>query len=165
MGAVLCNLHLRTKFYLKNEMLVFAVLLAVAAANLLPGDEGYDEHDHDHHHHHDHEHEHHEHEHHEHEHHHHETSENAQPIAIVKSASESDPNTGKYSFSFETENGISVSENGEQKRYGDKPEEVSNVARGSYSFPHDGVTYTITWYADETGYHAEGAHLPTVPVV
>ena len=67
--------------------------------------------------------------------------------------------------SFETENGISVSENGEQKRYGDKPEEVSNVARGSYSFPHDGVTYTITWYADETGYHAEGAHLPTVPVV
>ena len=79
-------------------MLVFAVLVAVAAANLLPGDEGYDEHDHDHHHHHDHEHEHHEHEHHEHEHHHHETSENAQPIAIVKSASESDPNTGKYSF-------------------------------------------------------------------
>merc|ERR1712116_99331 len=65
-------------------MLVFAVLVAVAAANLLPGDEGYDEHDHDHHH-------------------HHETSENAQPIAIVKSASESDPNTGKYSFSFETE--------------------------------------------------------------
>merc|ERR1712200_328253 len=127
-----------------KSMLVFAVLVAVAAANLLPGDEGYDEHDHDH---------------------HHETSENAQPIAIVKSASESDPNTGKYSFSFETENGISVSENGEQKRYGDKPEEVSNVARGSYSFPHDGVTYTITWYADETGYHAEGAHLPTVPVV
>merc|ERR1711928_280375 len=114
-------------------MLVFAVLVAVAAANLLPGDEGYDEHDHD-------------------QHHHHETSENAQPIAIVKSASESDPNTAKYSFSFETENGISVSENGEQKRYGDKPEEVSNVARGSYSFPHDGVTYTITWYADETGY-------------
>merc|ERR1711911_160579 len=131
-----------------KSMLVFAVLVAVAAANLLPGDEGYDEH-----------------EHHEHEHHHHETSENAQPIAIVKSASESDPNTGKYSFSFETENSISVSENGEQKRYGDKPEEVSNVARGSYSFPHDGVTYTITWYADETGYHAEGAHLPTVPVV
>merc|ERR1711911_109122 len=113
-----------------KSMLVFAVLVAVAAANLLPGDEGYDEHDHDHHHHHDHEHEHHEHEHHEHEHHHHETS-----------------------------------ENGEQKRYGDKPEEVSNVARGSSSFPHDGVTYTITWYADETGYHAEGAHLPTVPVV
>merc|ERR550534_2412845 len=107
-----------------KSMLVFAVLVAVAAANLLPGDEGYDEHDHDHHHHDDHE----------HEHHHHETSENAQPIAIVKSASESDPNTGKYSFSFETENGISVSENGEQKRYGDKPEEVSNVARGSYSF-------------------------------
>merc|ERR1711911_328920 len=129
-----------------KSMLVFAVLVAVAGANLLPGDEGYDEHDQD-------------------EHHHHETSENAQPIAIVKSASESDPNTGKYSFSFETENGISVSENGEQKRYGDKPEEVSNVARGSYSFPHDGVTYTITWYADETGYHAEGAHLPTVPVV
>merc|ERR550534_2933066 len=90
-----------------KSMLVFAVLVAVAAANLLPGDEGYDEHDHDHHHHdHEHEHhehEHHEHEHHEHEHHHHETSENAQPIAIVKSASESDPNTGKYSFSFESD--------------------------------------------------------------
>lgn len=62
--------------------------------------------------------------------------------------------------SFETENGISVSENGEQKRYGEQPEEVASLARGSYSFPYEGVTYTVTWYADETGYHAEGDHLP-----
>merc|ERR1712126_340842 len=125
-----------------KSMLLLAVLVAVATASLLPGDENFHDHDHEHHQHdHDHHHEH-------------------PQIAILKSSSESNPETGKYSFSFETENGISVSENGEQKRYGEQPEEVASLARGSYSFPYEGVTYTVTWYADETGYHAEGDHLP-----
>merc|ERR1712133_234657 len=114
-----------------KSMLLLAVLGAVATASLLPGDENFHDHHHEH-----------------------------PQIAILKSSSESNPETGKYSFSFETENGISVSENGEQKRYGEQPEEVASLARGSYSFPYEGVTYTVTWYADETGYHAEGDHLP-----
>merc|ERR1712135_101542 len=118
-----------------KSMLLLAVLVAVATASLLPGDENFHDHDHEHHHEH-------------------------PQIAILKSSSESNPETSKYSFSFETENGISVSENGEQKRYGEQPEEVASLARGSYSFPYEGVTYTVTWYADETGYHAEGDHLP-----
>merc|ERR1712071_689800 len=82
-----------------KSMLVLAFLVAVASANLLPGDEGFGE-DHDHHHHHDdHEHEHHH--DHEHEHHHHDA-----PIAIVKSVNEANPEAGSYAFSFEAENGI-----------------------------------------------------------
>merc|ERR1712136_27927 len=126
--ATFCSLHLLTSFSSKmKSMLLLAVLVAVATASLLPGDENFHDHDHEH-----------------------------PQIAILKSSSESNPETGKYSFSFETENGISVSENGEQKRYGEQPEEVASLARGSYSFPYEGVTYTVTWYADETGYHAEG---------
>ena len=54
---------------------------------------------------------------------------------------------------------------GELKRFGDKPEDVGTVASGSYSYPYEGKTYTIKWFADETGYHAEGDHLPKSPVV
>merc|ERR1712071_585673 len=42
-----------------------------------------------------------------------------------------------YSFSYETENGISVSESGVQKQIGDKPEEAGTVSQGKYSYPED----------------------------
>lgn len=38
--------------------------------------------------------------------------------------------------------------------------------QGSYSYTGpDGVVYTITYIADENGYRAEGAHIPTPPPV
>merc|ERR1719378_1680643 len=45
-----------------------------------------------------------------------------EPIAITKYGSVSDE-TGKYSYNFEAANGIKVSEEGQQKHFGDKPEE------------------------------------------
>merc|ERR1712243_248717 len=91
------------------------------------------------------------------------TYEYKEPIAITKYGSVSDE-TGKYSYNFEAANGIKVSEEGQQKHFGDKPEEgYGSVARGSYSYELEGVTYTINWVADENGYQPTGAHLPVAP--
>merc|ERR1712136_71224 len=86
-----------------------------------------------------------------------------EPIAITKYGSVSD-GTGKYSYNFEAANGIKMSEQGEQKYFGDKEEEsYGSVARGSYSYELDGVTYTINWVADENGFQPTGNHLPVAP--
>merc|ERR1711980_18294 len=91
------------------------------------------------------------------------TVEYKEPIAITKYGSVSDE-TGKYSYNFEAANGIKMSEQGEQKHFGDKLEEgYGGVARGSYSYELEGVTYTINWVADENGYQPTGAHLPVAP--
>lgn len=40
----------------------------------------------------------------------------------------------------------------------------AQVMQGSYSYTGpDGVIYTIRYIADENGYRAEGAHIPTPP--
>merc|ERR1712235_164379 len=91
------------------------------------------------------------------------TVEYKEPIAITKYGSVSDE-TGKYSYNFEAANGIKMSEEGEQKHFGDKLEEgYGSVARGSYSYELEGVTYTINWVADENGFQPTGAHLPVAP--
>merc|ERR1712105_359503 len=87
-----------------------------------------------------------------------------EPIPILRSAQLSDE-TGKYSYSYETRNGISIKEEGEQKLIGDKPEEVGSVSRGSYSYELEGVTYTVNWVADENGFQPTGAHLPVAPAM
>merc|ERR1712198_87727 len=85
------------------------------------------------------------------------------PIAITKYGSVSD-GTGKYSYNFEAANGIKMSEEGEQKYFGDKEEEsYGSVSRGSYSYELEGVTYTINWVADENGFQPTGNHLPVAP--
>lgn len=65
--------------------------------------------------------------------------------------------------SFETEDGIQRQENGELKEALDednKPQSVV-VVRGSYTYTdNEGKPQTITYYADETGYHAEGDAIP-----
>merc|ERR1712198_359885 len=91
------------------------------------------------------------------------TYEYKEPIAITKYGSVSDE-TGKYSYNFEAANGIKMSEEGEQKHFGDKLEEgYGSVARGAYSYEMDGVTYTVNWVADENGFQPTGAHLPVAP--
>merc|ERR1712137_298981 len=90
------------------------------------------------------------------------TVEYKEPIAITKYGSVSDE-TGKYSYNFEAANGIKLNEEGEQKRFGNEPEEVGSIARGSYSYELEGVTYTVNWVADEDGFQPTGAHLPVAP--
>ncbi|CAH0627149.1 unnamed protein product [Chrysodeixis includens] len=85
-----------------------------------------------------------------------------EPVGIVRSEFNQDPQ-GAYNFGFETENGISRSEVGEVKEALDeenKPHSVV-VVRGSYSYTDkDGKPESISYYADETGYHAEGESIP-----
>lgn len=62
-------------------------------------------------------------------------------------------------FSFEGENGISNQASGYVKAVG--PKEQAQVMQGQYSYTApDGTPIVTRWYADETGFHAEGAHLP-----
>merc|ERR1712189_18904 len=87
-------------------------------------------------------------------------------VILIKSQTQNhDTEKQEYSFSYETENGISVSESGVQKQIGDKPEEAGTVSQGKYSYPEDSVTYTVTWVADENGFQAKGDHLPTPPPI
>ncbi|XP_032675933.1 pupal cuticle protein 20-like isoform X2 [Odontomachus brunneus] len=81
-----------------------------------------------------------------------------QDIPIVSYSNEN-AGDGNYQFSYETGNGISVQETGHQQG---ESESVS----GSFSYTGaDGVQYSITYTADEYGFHPQGAHLPTPPPI
>merc|ERR1712071_127963 len=80
----------------------------------------------------------------------------SQPILILKQSQSHDTEKQEYSFSYEGENGIVFSESGVQKQIGAKADEAGTVSQGKYSYPEAGVTYTITWVADENGFQAAG---------
>ncbi|CAG5021335.1 unnamed protein product [Parnassius apollo] len=87
-----------------------------------------------------------------------------EPIKIIRSEEHRDPEGG-YNFSYETANGINQNENGELKTVPDednKPHTVI-VVRGAYSYTDkDGKVQSITYSADEKGFHAEGDSIPTI---
>lgn len=63
--------------------------------------------------------------------------------------------------SYETTNGIRADQQGFLKNPGTQLE--AQVMQGSYSYTGpDGQIYTITYIADENGFQASGAHIPTV---
>lgn len=65
--------------------------------------------------------------------------------------------------SYDTENGISVAETGQPKNIG--PNQIEAV-RGKYSYTApDGTPILVTYTADEKGFLASGAHLPTPPPI
>jgi len=79
------------------------------------------------------------------------------PVAITRYEN-TGVNNGQYHYSYETENGISQDVSGEMKTVNDAQ---VYVMKGSYSYiGNDGQTYTVDWYADETGYHPSAPHLP-----
>ncbi|XP_072940430.1 larval cuticle protein 1-like [Epargyreus clarus] len=89
-----------------------------------------------------------------------------EPIPIVRSEFNQQPE-GSYNFAYETANGIIRTETGELKQALDeenKPHDVVAV-RGSYSYTDkEGKVETVNYFADETGYHAEGDSIPKAPV-
>lgn len=85
-----------------------------------------------------------------------------QPIPIVKDDSQVNGD-GSYSYAYETGNGIVADEKGELKKVGDV-EAIS--VQGEYHYPgENGETISVTYTADENGFHPIGAHLPTAPPV
>ena len=80
----------------------------------------------------------------------------AEPIGI-RSQSFDTPNP-EFSYSFETENDISQSAEGSMRNV-DGVDVV--VMKGSYSYVGvDGNTWSVDWYADETGFHPSAPFLP-----
>ncbi|XP_063626427.1 probable basic-leucine zipper transcription factor I [Cydia splendana] len=69
-------------------------------------------------------------------------------------------NKGKsYQYSYETENGIKVQEQGSVQG-------KTLRAQGGYTYTgDDGQVYTVTYTADENGFRPQGAHLPTPPPI
>lgn len=86
------------------------------------------------------------------------------PIAILRQAQDISPE-GSYNYAYETEHGISVSEQGSPQPVGPKGEHAV-VAQGQYQYTApDGTPIAVTYTADENGYHPQGAHLPVAPPV
>lgn len=64
-----------------------------------------------------------------------------------------------FSGRYQTSDGVSREEKAELKNVGTENEAL--VVQGSYSYiGEDGVTYTVTYVADENGYRPTGVHIP-----
>ncbi|XP_016955214.3 larval cuticle protein 65Ag1 [Drosophila biarmipes] len=79
---------------------------------------------------------------------------------IVRSESDVGPESFKYDW--ETSDGQGAQAQGVLKNIGSENEAIS--VQGSYRFvADDGVTYEVTYIADENGFQPQGAHLPVAP--
>ncbi|XP_055846582.1 flexible cuticle protein 12-like [Episyrphus balteatus] len=67
-----------------------------------------------------------------------------------------------FKYAVETSDGKSASEQGVLKNVGTENEAISVQGQFSY-IGTDGVTYTVTYIADENGFQPQGAHLPVEP--
>lgn len=65
--------------------------------------------------------------------------------------------------SFDLSNGVSVSEQGQQKVV--NQDQQGEAVKGQYSWVENGKTYTVNYIADENGFQPIGDHLPTPPPV
>ncbi|XP_063619082.1 pupal cuticle protein 20-like [Cydia splendana] len=71
---------------------------------------------------------------------------------------------GNYRYSYETGNGIRAHENGSPRAQG--PEGPAVTADGAFSYTApDGQQVSLTYTADENGFHPVGSHLPTPPPI
>ncbi|XP_022218618.2 larval cuticle protein 65Ag1-like isoform X2 [Drosophila obscura] len=81
-------------------------------------------------------------------------------VTILRSESDVGPESFKYAF--ETSDGSAADAVGQLNNVGTEQEAIS--VKGSYRFiADDGVTYEVTYIADENGFQPQGAHLPVAP--
>ncbi|XP_050683589.1 pupal cuticle protein 20-like [Leptidea sinapis] len=84
-------------------------------------------------------------------------------IPILKYENENNGD-GTYRFSYETGNGIQAQESGAPRAQG--PEGPAVTAEGGFSYrTPEGEQISLTYTADENGFHPVGAHLPTPPPI
>lgn len=88
---------------------------------------------------------------------------NANEIYILKETPSNNIGLDSYNYGYELSDGSSREESAKVEIHG--PEEATLRVTGSFSYKdaQDGKTYTVTYYADETGFHPSANHLP-VPV-
>ncbi|XP_041978566.1 pupal cuticle protein 20-like [Aricia agestis] len=71
---------------------------------------------------------------------------------------------GTYRFSYDTPTGISARESGAPRAQG--PEGPAVTAEGAFSYTApDGQQISLSYTADENGFHPVGSHLPTPPPI
>ncbi|XP_073944782.1 pupal cuticle protein 20-like [Choristoneura fumiferana] len=71
---------------------------------------------------------------------------------------------GNYRYSYETGNGIRAHESGSPRAQG--PEGPAVTAEGAFSYrAPDGQQISVSYTADENGFHPVGSHLPTPPPI
>ncbi|KAH8364470.1 hypothetical protein KR084_007231 [Drosophila pseudotakahashii] len=76
---------------------------------------------------------------------------------------DSDVGPESFKYDWETSDGQAAQAQGQLKNIGSENEAIA--VQGSYRFVgDDGVTYEVTYIADENGYQPSGAHLPVAPV-
>ena len=88
------------------------------------------------------------------------------PVIPLLRRTEVHDEAGQYALGFETGNGITVSEQGALKKNvdGEWKDDFVLVKQGSISYlGPDGRTYTLTYTADENGFHPTASYLPVAP--
>ncbi|KAL1138383.1 hypothetical protein AAG570_008447 [Ranatra chinensis] len=84
------------------------------------------------------------------------------PVPIV-SLDNTVNHDGSYRYSYEGGDGTKAEQQGQLKNIG---EDAGEVSSGSYSYVgDDGKTYSVSYTADETGYHPVAEHLPQPPPI
>ncbi|ALC41596.1 Cpr49Af, partial [Drosophila busckii] len=71
---------------------------------------------------------------------------------------------GKFVYHYELHDGTKVQQRGVHKQI--TPQNGGEAIEGHYEYVgDDGQTYSVSYVADENGFHPVGAHLPTPPPV
>jgi len=78
-------------------------------------------------------------------------------VGVVRSDTDVQPN--RFRFGVETSDGFRHDAEGQLNNEGSDHESIA--VHGQYSYVgDDGVTYTVTYTADENGFQPQGAHIP-----
>lgn len=85
-------------------------------------------------------------------------------IPIVASQLDGPNPDGSYTYNYQTGNGIQAQEQGQLFNIA-KNEDAIRV-QGSFSYTDDnGNPISLSYSADETGFHPQGEHLPVAPPI